>query len=478
MTDIADLLDSADALTIGGAVTVGDLDPVELTQAAIDRIEERNPALNAIIATRFDEALDEAKAVDRTAPFAGVPFVVKDCRARVKGMTEGWGSRLFRDNVADADSELTRRYRAAGLIILGVSNMPELGKMATTEPLAHGATRNPYAANRSVGGSSGGTGAAVAAGMVPIGHGNDGGGSIRIPASACGLFGLKPSRGRITAHPSPALLAYPTAVDHVLTRSVRDSARMLDLTAGPMRGDPYEIPQPAESWLESTERDPGALRIGVAPSSMDGPAFEPACAAALGRAVTALTTLGHQVEEAAFPVGPGSIARIGAIMTAAGRTMIDDRLAELGRELREDDIEPFTRYLYDLGGAFSSTDVVRGLQTLELLGRDAGSYFERFDLFLSPTLPTAVPELGEYDTSNVDELLPIAGRLTGETAIFNASGQPAASVPMGTDDAGVPVGVQLAAAFGREDLVLAVSRQLETAAPWPTACVWPPEASS
>ncbi|MDE0605080.1 MAG: amidase [bacterium] len=456
------------------------MDPVELAEDAIGRIEERNPEINAVIATCFDVALDSARNVDRDAPFAGVTFVVKDCRVQLAGVPETWGSKLMTGAVPDEDSELAKRYRAAGFVILGVTNMPEMGKMATTEPAAYGPTHNPYDLGKSTGGSSGGTAAAVASGMVPIGHGNDGGGSIRVPSAACGLFGLKPSRGRVTGHPAPTMMSYPMGIDHVLTRSVRDSAHVLDLTAGPAPGDPYEISSPTASWLSSLETETGPLRIGVAGRSIEGPAFDPMCAEALERAVGCLEGIGHHLEVADLPVEPGVMVTMGALMATATKVMIDDRLAELGRGLQADDIEPFTRYMYDLGAGFDGADVIRGLQAAELIGRRAATYFSRFDIFLSPTTRTAFPELGVYDTSNVEELLPIAGTLASETAVFNIGGQPAASVPMGYDEAGVPLGVQVAAPFGREDLVLAVSRQLEEAAPWSTAAMWParPSASS
>lgn len=473
MTEIGTLLDSADATEIAAIVRSGAVDPVELAEAAIGRIEERNPEINAVIATCYDAALESARNVDRDAPFAGVPFVVKDCRARLAGVPETWGSRLMAGAVPDEDSELTKRYRAAGFVILGVTNMPEMGKMATTEPAAYGPTRNPYDLGKSPGGSSGGTGAAVASGMVPIGHGNDGGGSIRVPSAACGLFGLKPSRSRVTGHPAPTMMSYPMGIDHVLTRSVRDSAHVLDLTAGPVPGDPYEISSPTASWLSSLEAETGPLRIGVASGSMEGPAFHPMCAAALERAAGCLEGKGHHLEVADFPVEPGLLATLGGLMAAATKVMIDDRLAELGRGLEDDDLEPFSRYLYDLAIGFDGADVIRGLQSAELIGRKAATYFERFDIFLSPTTRTVVPELGVYDTSNVDALLPIASTPASETAVFNVGGQPAASVPMGHDEDGVPIGVQVAAPFGREDLVLAVARQMEEAAPWSTAAVWP-----
>jgi len=480
MTDIGDLLDSADAMEIAAAVRSGAADPVELAEDAIGRIEERNPEINAVIATCFDAALDSARNVDRDAPFGGVPFVVKDCRVRLAGVPETWGSKLMAGHVPDEDSELAKRYRAAGFVILGVTNMPEMGKMATTEPAAYGPTHNPYDLGKSSGGSSGGTAAAVASGMVPIGHGNDGGGSIRVPSAACGLFGLKPSRGRVTGHPAPTMMSYPMGIDHVLTRSVRDSAHVLDLTAGPVPGDPYEISSPTASWLSSLETETGPLRIGVAGRSIEGPAFHPMCAEALERAVGCLEGIGHHLEVADLPVEPGVMMTMGALMSTATKVMIDDRLAELGRGLEDDDIEPFTRYMYDLAAGFDGTDVIRGLQAAELIGRRTATYFSRFDIFLSPTTRTVFPELGAYDTSNVEELLPIAGTLASETAVFNVGGQPAASVPLGYDEAGVPLGVQVAAPFGREDLVLAVSRQLEEAAPWSTAAMWParPSASS
>ena len=473
-SDVDRLLDEHDATGVANAVRSGEVDATEVVVAAISRAQERNPALNAFVSTRFDQALDEAEAVNRAAPFAGVPFVVKDLAVQVAGLPHTRGSRLFADDVADADSELVRRYRAAGLIILGTTNTPELGRNASTEPLLNGPTRNPHGLDHSTGGSSGGTAAAVASGVVSVGHGNDGGGSIRIPASACGLFGLKPSRGRVSGHPDYALVAYPMGVHHVLSRSVRDSAALLDLTAGPMPGDAYEIAPPQRPWIDAVGADPGRLRIAMALSPADGTEAHPECVAAVESAAAALGDLGHEVVEADPPWTSDLILEVlSGLMGAPMAVEIDARLAELGRDLVDDDLEPFTRFLYDSALHASARDIVSAMVGLEALGRAMGEFLTTYDLLLTPTLPQPMPPLGYLDTTNIEAMFERAATSSALTSPFNITGQPAVSLPLATGSNGIPIGVQLAAAFGREDRLFSVSAQVEAAHPWSIAPVWP-----
>ena len=277
MTDIDSLLDSQDTMGLAALIANGDVTSLEVVDASIARLESRNPVLNAVVATRIEQARKEAAAETGSGPLAGVPFLVKDLNCDVAGLPSTKGSRLFADHIATEDCELTRRFKAAGLVILGNTNTPEFGKNASTEPLLFGPTHNPWNTRFSPCGSSGGSAAAVAAGIVPSAHANDGGGSIRIPASACGLFGLKPTRGRTPTWPTPASFSYPVGIGLAVTRTVRDTAALLDAVAGPMPGDPYPAP-PAPidgSFLAALGRSPGQLRIGFTTKSVSGNTAHP-----------------------------------------------------------------------------------------------------------------------------------------------------------------------------------------------------------
>ena len=443
-SDIDRLLDEHDATAVAAAIRSGEVDAAEVMAVSIARAEERNPALNAFVSTRFDQAAQEAAALDRDAPFAGVPFVVKDLAAQVAGLPHTRGSRLFADDVSQSDSELVRRYRAAGLIILGTTNAPELGLNASTEPSLNGPTRNPHGLDHSTGGSSGGTAAAVAAGIVPVGHGNDGGGSIRIPSSACGLFGLKPSRGRVSAHPAATLLADPMGCHHVLARSVRDSAALLDLTAGAMP-------------VEEVGAPPGPLRIAMVLTAPGGEVAHPECVAAVEATAATLSELGHEVVEAD---PPWSVEQLMIVMSSLMATPmaveVDARLAQLGRGLADDDLEPFSRVLYDSAAGTTGKGLVTALVALEEMARSMGEFMIGHDLLLSPTLAQPTPPLGYLDTSNIEAMFERAATYSAFTGPFNITGQPAASLPLTVGSNGMPIGVQLVAPFGREDRLIAV----------------------
>lgn len=461
------LLDTQDALGLAALVAGGEVTAGEVVEAAIARIEERNPALNAVVATRFDAARAEARD-PRPGPFAGVPFLVKALGADVSGMATTRGSRLFAGDVATADSAAVARFRAAGLIVLGLTNTPELGKNGTTEPTLHGPTRNPWRPTHSAGGSSGGSAAAVAAGMVPVAHGNDGGGSIRIPASSCGLFGLKPTRGRVSNAPSLDDLAYGLACQHVLTRTVRDSAALLDAVAGPAPGDVYTAPPPSRRFLDEVGADPGRLRVGWTTTTARGQPADPDCADATERAARLCDTLGHDVTPVPFGYDAEAAASAQAtIMATQARTAIDRRLAELGRPLADDDVEPFTRGLYEMAGGRTAAEFAVALEVVAALAREVAQQFDAFDVLLTPSMQCHVPELGWVDTTRPETMVN-ASAFAAFTSIFNATGQPAMSVPFGTDRNGLPVGVQFAARFGDEATLLRLAAQLETAAPWPS----------
>ena len=295
-----DWYDELDGLGLAAAIRGGDVSATEVVDVAIGRIEARDPAVGAVVATRFDEARAEAADSRLDGPFAGVPYLVKSLGGEVAGLPTSRGSRLFADDVATADSLAVARARAAGVIVLGMTNTPELGKNGSTEPVVHGATHNPHDLAAPPGGSSGGSAAAVAAGMVPIAHGNDGGGSIRIPASACGLFGLKPSRGRVPHAPALDAFAYPVGCIHALTRTVRDSAALLDAVAAPAPGDAYRAPPAPGSFLAEVGADPGRLRIGFTTTTARGDESDDDCADAVARIAAVCEGLGHEVTQATF----------------------------------------------------------------------------------------------------------------------------------------------------------------------------------
>ena len=461
-------LDRLDATGLAEAVRAGEVSARELVEESITRIETRDPALNAIAHTRFEEALAEVDAGLPDGPLRGVPVLVKDLYADVAGLPSTRGSRLFADHRPAADSELVRRYKAAGAVVLGTTNVPELGYNASTEGLLFGACRNPRDPERSPGGSSGGSAAAVAAGMVPVATASDGGGSIRIPASMNGLFGLKPSRGRVSPAPYPSLLSGPVSVHHALTTTVRDSALLLDVAHGSLPGDAFGAPTPEAPFRELAGREPGRLRIGLATAPGDGAPAHAEVLAVLRRAADLLTDLGHEVVETTLDHTLEESQGGGAVLMGAGLVAgVDARLAALGRELREDDLEPFTRLLYDhYRGSLTGADVARGLETAQRVGWRLGRQLAEVDVFLTPTLAEPVPPLGLLDTTRPESIWEHGGRYSSFTSVFNLTGQPAMSLPLGADSRGLPVGVQVAADLGREGLLLALATQVERAAPW------------
>ncbi|MGW0935874.1 amidase [Streptomyces sp. NPDC002666] len=458
-----------DAVATAAAVRSGDTDARTVTEQAIARIEKLDPRLNAVVHTRFDAALAEVAAGLPEGPLHGVPVLVKDLGTEVDGLPATGGSRLFADATARRDSELVARYRRAGAVVLGTTNTAELGFNASTEPVLFGPTRNPWNTARSTGGSSGGSAAAVAAGMVPVAHASDGGGSIRIPAAACGLFGLKPSRGRVSPAPRPTTLSGLVSGHHAVTTTVRDSALLLDVVSGPMPGDAYAAPAPAAPFAELARRDPGRLRIGLYTALPDGPDVHPDCAGAVRAAALLCERLGHDVVETTARYRPADVGRTsGALMGADVVAQIDARLAELSRPLADDDIEPFTRVVYDTYRALPAADVSRALRRAQEIGWEVGAAFDRFDVLLSPTLAQPTPLLGTLDTTTPESIYRHASVYSAFTSVYNVTGMPAMSVPFGHDGEGLPLGVQFAAPLGGEGVLLGLAAQLEREAPWGT----------
>jgi amidase len=475
VTAIDDAVDRLDATGLADAIRSGELSAREAVAHALHRIAERDAIVGATTEIRGDAALAEVDAGLPDGPLTGVPFVVKDLRMWVGGMRNANGSRLFADRVAPGDSELVARYRRAGLVVVATTKTPELGLNASTEPVHGGPARNPHGLSHSAGGSSGGTAAAVAAGMVPAGHASDGGGSIRIPAAACGLVGLKPTRGRTPTLPRRGAFAYPLSVNHAITRTVRDSALLLDVGAGPVPGDPFLAPLPARPYVDAAREAPPRCRVALCTVRPDGAVADPQCAKAAADAAALLASLGHQVTEAA-PVFPLDAMRTASrvCMSVPLAAEVDAYLAELGRPLEDDDLEPFTRMMYETGKQLSGVEFVAALQQVERAGHELGPFFEQHDLLLTPTIAAPVPPLGHLDTTDVDAMRTYASTYSSFTSFANVSGQPAISLPFATDDEGMPIGVQLVAGFGREDLLLQVAGELEATHPRDTAPVWPP----
>lgn len=458
-----------DAVGTAAAIRGGELTARDAVEQAIARIEKHDPALNAVVGRRFDEALAEVDAGLPDGPLTGVPVLVKDLGMQVAGLPHTRGSRLWADDVASTDSELVARYRRAGMVVLGTTNTPELGKNASTEPLLHGPTRNPWAPTHSPGGSSGGAAAAVAAGLVPVAHGSDGGGSIRIPSSMCGLFGLKPSRGRVTTFPVPGALAAPLGVHHALTRSVRDSALLLDIAAAPMPGAVIGPAGPGDSFAAAAGRDPGRLRIGLLTRRPDGGPTDAEVEAVVRAAAALCERLGHVVEETAWTHdhGPAQTS-FATFMGLSLQHEVGERLATLGRDLRDDDLEPFTRVLLDHHrSTLSAGAVYDAYAGAETAAWQVGRLFATYDVLLAPTVAMPPPPLGRLDTTDPQSLYAESQTYSAWASILNLTGQPAASLPLGTSADGRPIGVQLVADTGREALLLALGARLEDAAPWP-----------
>jgi amidase len=461
-----------DATAQADLVRSGEVSPRELAEASIERIEALNGELNAVIHPLFEKALETEPA---DGPFRGVPFVVKDLVCSVAGTPHHEGMRFLRDLDfhADADSWLARRFREAGFVFVGKTNTPELGILPTTEPLAYGPSRNPWDTSRSTGGSSGGSAAAVASGMVSIGHGGDGGGSIRIPASCCGLVGLKPTRGRVSMAPIGDF-ASGLVAELVVSRSVRDTAAVLEWASAVVPpGEPYFAPARERPYPEEVGADPGRLRIGVLTRAPGGHVeTHPDCVAAVEAAGRELEALGHSVEPS-FPPGlddeqfiPNFLIR----WTAGVRAALDFWSLRTGRPIGADDVEPLTWALAEQGGAHSAATYLGAVGYAQFANRAIAEWWEGFDLLLTPTLSLPPAELGWMGSGAEDDdpMAPIERAVPYAvfTAGFNATGQPAISLPLHWSDSGLPVGVQLVAGMGREDVLIRVASQLEQARPW------------
>lgn len=466
----------ADATELAAKVRDGEVSPRELVEAAISRIEETDPTLNFMVHRRFEEALTEAGGALPDGPFRGVPTVLKDLgQSLMAGQPNYAGSAVIRDLgvIADHDGNVTRRLLDAGFIILGRTNVPEFGPTVTTEPVAFGPTLNPWDTSRSPGGSSGGAAVAVASGSVPLAHGGDAGGSIRIPASMTGLVGLKASRGRMSMGPDQGEEPAGFAVEGAITRTVRDTAAIIDVLAGCEPGDPYTAPTPARPFTDEVGVPPGRLRIGVAASLKD---FEtdPECSLAATQAGALLSELGHDVDAAApaamqtqrSELMPHFFGTLSALFAAN----IMGLEAAIGRPLDIDRFEPLTRDHIEQGRRMTAAETVHSRLVLNRFTRTMAEWWSKdgWDLLLTPMMPVPPFPLGylDFDPDDRERSHDRIYTATQYSVPFNVTGQPAISLPLHWSADGLPIGVQLVAAYGREDLLIRVAAQLEQAAPW------------
>jgi amidase/6-aminohexanoate-cyclic-dimer hydrolase len=458
-----------DGLGLAALVRRGAVSAVEVLEAAVSAVEGRNHEINAVVSRLYDQARAAVAAGLPAGPFTGVPYLLKDLGAHYRGAVTSYGGGLFKDFVVDHDSEITVRLKRAGLVIFGKTNTPELGLASSTEPRLFGPTRNPWSLSHSAGGSSGGSAAAVAAGMVPMAHATDGGGSIRIPASACGLFGLKPTRARNPMGPDQGEGWGGASVGHAVTRTVRDSAALLDATAGPDLGDPYWAPPPARPFLEEVGRDPGRLRIALTTTPWNGQPVDAECAEAARAAGRLCAGLGHHVEEASPAVDVGALGAATLVIIGANlRVALEARAAALGRELSESDVERVTWTRARQGHTARAADYARAIGVVHRTGRQVAPFFQRFDVLLTPTMCRPPHPLGVIDMMTTDEpayTQAVLGTIAF-TSLWNACGNPAMSVPLAWSRAGLPLGVQFVGRFGDEAGLLRLAAQLETAQPW------------
>jgi amidase len=456
-----------DGLGLAELVKKKKVKSAELVEAAIERIERHNPQLNAVVFKAYDEARAKASA-KLSGIFAGVPILLKDILGAKKGWPTRSGSCFLPAVPSPFDATLVARFEAAGLIPLGKTNVPEFGLLPLTEPKLYGPTRNPWNMDHSPGGSSGGSAAAVAAGIVPLAHPNDGGGSIRIPASCCGLVGLKPTRARTPLGPMIGDIFGGLVAEHVVSRSVRDTAAALDVTAGPEIGDPYAAPPAPGSYLAATIRKPKKLRIAFATKSFDDQAFDPECKKAIEAAAKLCGMLGHRVEEGMPQVLQGDLANFEPIF-ASGLTMVVDFIAKAtGKTPAREEFEGLTWGGYQFGRTITAAQYQLCWASLQGLSRRVAQWQQPYDAWITPVLATPPMKIGTVNLEETDLMkgwAPIINYVPF-TALQNITGQPAISLPLSWSKSGLPIGVQFVGRFGEEHLLLQLAAQIEKAEPW------------
>ncbi len=458
-----------DATSQAELVRRREVKPIELVDAAVERIERLNPTINAVVTPMYEQARAAASGVLPDGPFTGVPYLLKDLLAPYAGVRMTSASTFLHDYVPDYDCELVARLKLAGLVVLGKTNTPEFGITPTTESRLFGPCRNPWDTGQIAGGSSGGSAAAVAAGMVPAAHGNDGGGSIRIPASCCGLFGLKPTRARTPLGPDHGDICNGLVVSHAITRSVRDSAALLDATSGPDIGDPYWAPPPARPFLEEVGADPGRLRIAFSTENFIGGTVHADCISAVREAAALCVDLGHDVAEAALVVDGEQAAQAFITVFFTSCAWDIDHMARLRGQIPAADLfEPLTWSIYQQVQQYGAIDYQHAIAALQSMARDIGLFFVDYDVLLTPTLAEPPVPLGTFDSPPDNPMLGFlrAAMFSPFTPICNATGQPAMSVPLYWNAEGLPIGTQFIGRFGDEATLFRLAAQLEEARPW------------
>jgi amidase len=469
-------LHELDATAQAELVKKKEVSPLELVDVAISRIEEINPKINAVIHKHFDRAREQANGELPDGPFQGVPFLLKDLGGgNLKGDPIYWGTRFLKDVDFRADSTayLVAKFLSAGLVVLGRTNVPELGAWTTTEPESYGPSLNPWNVNHSTGGSSGGSAAAVAARMVPMAHASDGGGSIRIPASECGVVGLKPSRGRISLGPDIGESWAGMVFEFAETRTVRDAAALLDCVQGPMPGDPYTVAPPERPYIQEVGKDPGKLKVGII-KEIDGVDIKMPCRAAVESVAKVMLDLGHTAEESwPKPFNPeeseGLQNLIINIIASYQAHSIEMFSQTIGREIGQEDMDCDNWAVAELGRTVTATQYLTAVDVIHRFNRQMASWWdEGYDLLITPTIPEPPPPIGELIP---DATEPLKGFMRSALLIpftipFNITGQPSISLPLCQTDDGLPIGIQMVAAFGKEDLLFRIASQLEVAMPW------------
>jgi amidase len=456
-----------DAIGLAELIAGGQITASQALEAALARSAKVNPKINAITLDLAGRARRELAARAPSGPLAGVPFLLKDLGPKLAGTATTDSCKLYAGDIAEADSPLTSLYKAAGLTIFGKTNTPELGLEPVTEPAMFGPTRNPWDLSRSSGGSSGGAAAAVAAGILPAAHASDGGGSIRIPASCCGLYGLKPSRGRVSYAPKDEGWG-GFSCGHVVSHSVRDSALLLDIAGQPQPGDPYWTAPPAEPFLAAAGRDPAPLRIAFTTTAFSSAGLDPECAEAVRAAARLCESLGHRVEEADPPIDRAALASAGVVISASVAADLDTVALKRGRPIAEDEVEPVTWASYQRGRTITGSAYIQALRIAHGLGRSVAAFMRGYDILICSTLGSPAIPVGYLRGEPLD-LAGYTNRLFAfmpNTQAFNVTGQPAASVPLAMSQGGLPIGVQFVARQGEDALLLSLSGQLERAAPW------------
>ncbi len=458
-----------DGLGLAELVARGEVSPLELVEAAIERIEEHDPVLNAVVHKAFASAREAAVGQLPDGPFRGVPFLIKDLGCPVADMPRTSGSRFLRDEIPAEDGILTRRYREAGVVILGKTNTPELGITGTTESAHLGPCRNPWNPDHISGGSSGGSAAATASGMVPLAHASDGLGSIRIPAACCGLVGLKTTRDRNPSGMNDADRVLGFGVDHVVSRTLRDTAAMLDWTGRPEPGCPYAVPAKDRPYLEELERDAGRLKIAFSSATPSGRPIDPEIESALHDTAKCLEELGHDVFESSIDVDWREVYAVQSTVAAANAAANLTRMIErVGREPEEGDFEPLTWAGIRHGQKLSGEDVMRASGALRVWTRKIVAAFDDFDVFLSPVMGTVTPKIGHIDPVGLAprEVGKRQARVFPFTPPFNFTGQPAISLPLAWSQEDLPIGMQFAGRYADEATLFRLAAQLERARPW------------